>query len=184
MGKLIRVEDALICCRGNTHQAIKDTRANFAALASEYLSSFTQQREASGVPIGQLVVMLGSVLQAVKAPTGLTANPLGLGAASFAALNQAMEWTPPELQMNAVDGNELGMISIDQGLQLFEVAAQQALARNAQRVRNCFAERALSQDSKARWVAGGFRSRRARPKVTTRIVNALKRVVSNFVRKP
>lgn len=193
MGKLIKVEDAMLCCRGNSVQLIKDARANFQAIAAEFLAEAGRVNQASGGAIAAgaarsvvwVVRSLAEVVLTEQAKAAI-ATSLGLGVGATGSLLQQMEWLPPELQVQAAPVNLEGGLTIGQASTLFEQAAQEALARHAQRVRGCTVDRSLPQTSKAVWIRGSIRTRKRNKlrALSTQLLRLLPEKVKRFFIRP
>lgn len=180
MGKLIKVEDAYICCRGTSQQIVKDTAANFASIASEFLAEHNRTLEAGGNPLLGVTVALAKVLKAVidaRAREEMI-NSMILGVGATASMAQQFEWSPRDVEIEGVEINRDGGLTIGQAITFMNVAAEEAQARARQRQRNCFLDRSLKQDNPARRVHGSMRSRKARPGITKTLVNLVKKWVN------
>lgn len=172
MGKLIRLEDAYICCRGTSQQIVKDTATNFAAIAGEFLAEHGRVREAGGNPALGVTIALAKVIKSVidSQARNEMINSMILGVGATTALTQQFEWQARDVEVQGVEINAEGGLTIGQAITFMNVAAEEAQARARQRQRNCFFERALTQDNPAKTVYGAHRSRRARPGFTKGLI--------------
>jgi len=178
MGKLIKLEDAYICCRGTSQQIVKDTAANFSKIASEFLAEHNRTLEAGGNPALGITIAMAKVIKAVVDAEARKEmiNSMILGVGATAGLSQQFEWLPRDVEIQGVELNAEGGLTIGQAITLLNISAEEAQARARQRQRNCFFERSLRQDNPARVVSGSHRSRKARPTITKRLVNLVNKI--------
>lgn len=179
MGKLIRLEDAYICCRGTSQQIVKDTLANFSVLASSFLEEHQRKVEAGALPTAIVKVAAGvikSVFDRKNAETELI-NSMILGVGATTALTQQFEWKARDVELDGVEVNADGGLTIGQAITLMNIASEEAQARARQRQRNCFFERSLRQDNPARVVYGRLRSRKARPSLGGRFLKTIRNLI-------